>query len=258
MRFAFYFLFLISFLSCSDNSSVNVPPPLVDAPFLVGDYDDYDYYFKFDPDLEIQFQADQGYTYELDLDGDSLSEIGLRGVYAGSSGGLATYQIFAFPLEDNSPWQMAYQEHYDSVYVCKDTVPWSWGNGGSIPIYYSRHMNYNCSLLIDSFYRIDTYRVPQVFGQDDDPQANWQWSQWPNRYPSNFVYFDQFDQSHLMGQYMNKLYLNFYEGFTATHYLLFRKQSGATYHYAWLKLQFDRSNRKLTLLELAGQAMGHS
>jgi hypothetical protein len=244
--------------SCSEEEFNSAPAAAPDSVFRVGEFDDYDFHQTFDPPLEIVYDASQPFTYELDLEGDFLPDLGFRGVYQGSSGGLATYQIFAFPLEENSPWKMAFRTHRDSVYFCADTVHLPWANGGVFPVYYSRHSNFNCSQPVDSFYRLDYYKVPQRMSRGQDPRANWQWSNWNNFFPSEPVYFDQFDRTYLFGQYVNRLELNFYQGFTATHFLLFRKQEGTDFRYAWLKLQFHRAERKIRIEEMAFQAEARS
>lgn len=247
--------------SCSEEASHTAPPPPPASPdldFRAGEFDDYDFHQSFDSPLEIVFDMSQPYTYKLDFDGDSLPELGLRGVYSGSSGGLSTSQIFAFPLEQNSSWQMAYHMHSDAVYVCADTVPWTWANGGVIPVFYSQHKNLNCQQPVDSFYRMDYYQVPQRMSGGEDPKAYWQWSNWRNPSPWQRVYFDQWDYTHLMGQYVNRLELNFYKGFTTSHFLLFRKQEGADFRYAWLKLQFHLKEEKFRIEEMAFQAEGRS
>jgi hypothetical protein len=246
--------------SCSEEESHSAAPPAPDTVFRVGEFDDYDFHQSFDPPLEIVYDRSQPSTYELNFEGDSSPELGFRGYYSGSSGGLSTYKIFAFPLEENSSWQMAFQTHRDSVYLCADTVPWTWlGTGGGVlPVYYSLNTSFNCPQLVDSFYRLDYHKVPQRMSRGQDPRANWQWSNWNNHDPNKAVYFDRYDYTHSMGRYMNSLELNFYQGFTTTHFLLFRKREGTDFRYAWLKLQFHRAEGKFRIEEMAFQAAGRS
>lgn len=261
MRILFFISILFSLVACQkDDTAVETPSggnnPNSDLPFLVGESDDFDFHQDYDPPIVVEYELSQTYSLPLDFEGDSVSDFGLVGYTSGSSGGIMTYQIVAYPLTDTCSWEIAMSSFKDSVYVCTDTVPWSHQNGGVIPTYYSSHLNYSCTHPVDTFYRIDKYNVPERFVNGEDPALAKSWSEAGDQAQQNLVYLNHSNTSHFMGMHYNQLFMSYYSGLVQEHYLVFRQRRGQNYRYAWLRLKADVDNRRIELFEMATQGVG--